>query len=336
MRRLVTSDLHLTDRPMDAYRFNLFGFLRDLMRKHDVRAVSILGDLTDAKNHHSAALTNRVTDELALLAKDAEVDVLRGNHDCDDPNNPFFRFLRLIPRVSFIVNPESYTTDNGERVLLLPHSRQPDRDWQSRRSRNGTIEADYIFMHQTVNGAKSETGHALDGIAADQFKAKRACISGDVHVPQKIGGVVYCGAPYHIHFGDRFDPRVLLIDDGKVTSIAYDSVRKPSITITSAKDLDDRDDLAKGDQVKLTMLLDKRDFAEWPAMKRAVLDRCKLLGLEVHGCDMRQAADDAPKEKEAAASAPVKRRSPAEIVRAFAKRNKLPDDVRDAGLGLLK
>ncbi|RPI87194.1 MAG: hypothetical protein EHM40_23155, partial [Chloroflexi bacterium] len=85
MTWLVTSDLHLTDRPRDAHRFGLFKWLAKKQRKHGVKATFILGDITDKKDNHSSALVNRVVNELTQL--EPPVYVLKGNHDFIDPNN---------------------------------------------------------------------------------------------------------------------------------------------------------------------------------------------------------------------------------------------------------
>ena len=101
---IITSDLHLTDRARDEYRWELFPWLIELVEETGSDEVLILGDLTDAKNNHSAELVNRMVKELTNLP--AHVYVLKGNHDYVDPDQPFFGFLNEIPGVRFVTHPE--------------------------------------------------------------------------------------------------------------------------------------------------------------------------------------------------------------------------------------
>ena len=100
---IITTDLHLTNRERDAYRWDLFPWLEKKLATTDSTDLVILGDLTDAKDGHSAALVNRITDTLANLP--VQVTILKGNHDYIDEETPFFRFLNKLDNVHFIVQP---------------------------------------------------------------------------------------------------------------------------------------------------------------------------------------------------------------------------------------
>src|SRR5215831_11248250 len=93
-RGILTADLHLSANPRDAYRFAFLPYLRKLARSVDW--VVILGDLTEQKDFHPAALVNRIASELHRLAQVTRVYFVMGNHDRLDEAAPFFQFLRYL------------------------------------------------------------------------------------------------------------------------------------------------------------------------------------------------------------------------------------------------
>src|SRR5215831_509799 len=119
---LITSDLHLSDRARDRYRFGLFKWLVKKQRKYNVDATFILGDVTDRKDNHSAALVNEIIDNLILLKP--PVYILKGNHDFIDPDTPYFRFLSRLDGIKFISEP-TRLPDWGWGAAMIPH--QPDQ-----------------------------------------------------------------------------------------------------------------------------------------------------------------------------------------------------------------
>jgi UDP-2,3-diacylglucosamine pyrophosphatase LpxH len=56
MKAIITSDLHLTDRPQDEYRWGIFPWLVNQSKELEVENLFILGDLTDFKDKHSAKI----------------------------------------------------------------------------------------------------------------------------------------------------------------------------------------------------------------------------------------------------------------------------------------
>jgi hypothetical protein len=100
-----------------------------------------------------------------------------------------------------------------------------------------------VFAHATFDGAISETGYQLTGVDPNIVREARATvISGDVHKPQTManGHIEYVGAPYHIHFGDNYDPRVMLIKYETMDSrgnLYYPAPRKFTQIIKSLAEL---------------------------------------------------------------------------------------------------
>ncbi len=264
---IFVSDLHLTANPQDEYRWALFPWLKEQAKKNRVKAIAILGDLTDAKDYHASVLVNRVVACLASLKEDVEqVYILEGNHDYLKDGNPFFGFLNVIPGVKFITKPWSDMEDDALPALWLPHSKNPARDWSDLKSLDWYS---HIFMHQTFNGAIASNGQEMDGEGVEKLDWFRAGMgpevwSGDIHVPQKLGLVEYVGSPYHVHFGDKFKPRAILLDHGgRRKDLHFPTISRTSITVRNINDMFDLD-VAPGDQVKLKVILDQAEQHRWP------------------------------------------------------------------------
>ena len=201
MRRLLlTGDWHLSDNPRDAYRFGAVDRIRELLAKHKVDDLFILGDLTDYPDGHSAAFTNRIVELLAKLASGCCVHIIRGNHDASDPAIPFFRFINQIEGCRFLTEVTAWQQQEF-RVLLVPYGCWPDQ-----------LPDGYhaVMTHHTFTGAVAEHGTRLNGLRLPLSFVP--VFSGDVHVPQRQGSVTYVGAPTLIRFGDAYKPRVLLVD----------------------------------------------------------------------------------------------------------------------------
>ena len=285
---IITTDLHLTSKPEDVYRFGLFAWLMEECQKNKVKYVFILGDLTDLKDNHSANLVNDIVYYLTMLSKFAKVVILKGNHDYIDPDRPFFGFLNRIDRVRFVTSPGLYKFSMGDkfkRILMLPHSRDIVEDWGD--VLDDTKDIDCIMMHQTIKGSLASNGQEMEGLKKSIFKKIKAKIySGDIHVPQIIGNVEYVGSPYHIHFGDTFKPRVLLVSGATQRDLHYPTVCKHTIRINRPDKLRDWPDLHPKDQVKVRLSLGREEYVDWQKHKREVVDICKELDLELYGVEL--------------------------------------------------
>lgn len=281
---LLISDLHLTSAERDEYRWRIFQQVFEFSKQKNVERLFILGDLTNEKDGHPATLVNRIVDELCRVLKTIpEVVVLRGNHDGIDPSWPYFAFLNKIGGLAFVVEPKVMTIDK-RKVLLLPHSRNPTEDWRDLKS---TINlADYILMHNTVSGAVAETGVQLrTEIPADIFAETGARIySGDVHVPQKIANVRYVGSPYHVRFGDSFEPRMVYLDENeKQKTQLLTNVKKVTIDAYSVAEAEAALDAHAHEEihVKIRLHLKAVDIGRWHEARSELAKACKKRELKV-------------------------------------------------------
>lgn len=323
---LLCSDLHLTANPRDAYRWELFPWLAKQVALKHIKSLCILGDLTDAKDYHSAELVNLVVTRVTMLSwLGAHVYILMGNHDYLRKGHAFFQFLSQIPNVTFITEPLD-TSSEGEPCLFLPHTKDPAGDWAGM----DFSHYRYLFLHQTVDGAIASNGQKMEGDTLPGLHAAGKVYSGDIHVPQVIGPVEYVGSPYHVHFGDRFRPRCLVLWDSEVEVLRFPTISRITLDVNSLEELADQRLRAK-DQVKLRIHLGREELHQWHAIKR---DATKLLtdaGVEVHGVELV-----APKTRRRVRVGVAPNTSgPEDILARYVRREDMGADFLDLGLDLL-
>jgi DNA repair exonuclease SbcCD nuclease subunit len=301
---LAVSDLHLTANPRDSYRWDIFPWLINTCARYQVKTLLVLGDLTDAKDYHSAELVNKVSDAFASFRSqeaDSTIEkiyILMGNHDYLKTGQPFFHFLNHYDYIEFITEPlirlSEYST-----VALLPHTKTPASDWSKIDFRG----VDLVFMHQTVSGSVASNGMELSGELDNQLKAvlprslpKDAQIySGDIHKPQCIGDVTYVGSPYPVHFGDTEILKyraLLLAPDLSVRSLYPPNIHRISIkgNLTQVKSWK----LDAGDQVKIKLQLGSEDRQHWERIRREAEDHFKSQGVQILSLELSSARQRVP------------------------------------------
>jgi DNA repair exonuclease SbcCD nuclease subunit len=326
---LIVGDLHLTEHLRDEYRFDIFKWLADQQRKLDVQATFLAGDLCDSKNRHSATLVNHLIDGLTSLRP--PVYVCKGNHDYRDPTNPFFRFINHIDGLRFIVDPTVVT--HGHSMAIIPHVRDQAVFDQAVADCEG---ADAFLVHQTFEGAIAETGARLNGLSASAIESLKPPLgvwAGDVHKPQRSGLVRYIGCPYHVRFGDAFSPRVVYLKaDGKVKNLRFDAPYKHSLQIRDHNGLLNMDYLQKGDQVKITVELDREDAVNWKQIKAEIIQSCHKVGVSIHGLSLRLQAGKPTASRSTVRSVA----SPTDVFRTHIMGEGLGESYRRAGENIIE
>jgi DNA repair exonuclease SbcCD nuclease subunit len=336
MTGLLVADLHLTDNPRDQYRHDFQKRLRRIVKRHGVSYVLILGDLTEEKDRHGAWLVNQVVEHLARLAKLTEVIILKGNHDYVDASLPYYGFLRRLRGLSFINAPleagqgSTALLSSLGRVLLLPHSANPSRDWKGLKLKS----YDWVFTHMTFQSAHVGHGRQMKGLPLDTFGDARV-VSGDIHIPQKLGegNVVYVGAPYTVDFGDDYKPRVMLIeDDGTLSSISVDDgPQKRVVEIKSVDELPGAVTLFGNDILKIRYVLQPSEKDSWHNIVAAIRRYCEGAGVNAHVIQPVMAVPGISMKKQALDS-----KSDVEVLRAYGKLQKLDKAKMKVGLSLLR
>lgn len=337
-RIFITSDLHLTDRSTDTYRFDLFPWLEKRILSEEADYLFILGDVTDQKDNHSSALVNRVVSELRGIRDrtGVEVYVLKGNHDYTDEGEPFFRWLSE-PGLQFISKPTTLRL-SGKEFLFLPHTRRYIAEWKGQPIK----KADFILAHQTFVGAVASNGMEMEhGIPRGVFnKAKEGClvISGDIHVPQRIGRVEYCGAPYPITFGDSYSPRVLYFDGKKLKSIPRNTIRKATIDVPfDCEDFQEffqQQNVSGGDQIKARIVIPQEHLESLSECRLAALDALKELGVVVSSVEARVVSTNRTVQKRRDEKS--RHTDPSKVLRSYCKTFEIGQDAYRAGLEIIK
>jgi len=331
--RLLTSDLHLTDKPDDEYRWGIFDFL-DKQAKKDCE-IYILGDVTDFKDNHSSVLVNRIMDNLYRLSKENYVHILCGNHDYKKKEHPFFSFAKYTPNVSFYTE---ITHCND--ILLLPHTRTPGRDWENLSKWCSEQDTKYLFMHESVIGAvASDTYEITSGLPQSYFSENVPehikIYSGDIHVPQVCGRVEYVGSPYRVRFGDKFTGRVIKIDDKDYAkSIYFHTMNKHSVSIKKPEDLLELD-AKKGDQIKVQLCLSKEAYSQWYNYKKEIQEVCFDMELDLKEVKLK-AQKKSLKRRGRRELKRIVNLGKDEIIRKFCSQEKTSDSVLTKGLEILE
>jgi 3',5'-cyclic AMP phosphodiesterase CpdA len=282
VRVIITADLHFTDRPQDKYRWELFRWLST--QQYDILVV--LGDLTDAKDCHSARLVNKIVNELLTVVNSGhEVHVLMGNHDYQVEGSPFFDFLRYYPGCYYHRTVVIWELGNT-RWAFYPHTRDPASYWSSMRH-GKEVGVDFTCCHQVFDGARSEHGRALRGVRPGSLTGSGKIFAGDVHVPQIVGQVEYVGAPYPIRFGDDFEPGVVLVEGHNQWSrIGVPTIKKLVIEVSNPGDVDYDGRWRHGDHVKVRLVLNRSDFSRWSELRQQVHNVCKRNELVLCGIEL--------------------------------------------------
>lgn len=354
MSCLITADIHMTTLPRDEYRWGLLPWLAKTAQDHKVHSVLILGDLVVEKDNHPSVLVNRLVNGICDIAQVADVYILKGNHDYLDADHPFFAFLRVARNVEYIAKPRQMTltfpgyTGTPEQirrekaqgkisltstpVIFLPATPRPLEDWRG----IDFSHFDYAFAHATFDGAVAENGVKLDGIPTSIFKnTSIKVISGDIHVPQKLTNKIeYVGAPYRVHFGDTYEPRVMLLgNDGTTKNLHFSCPNKHLLTVRSLRDLENQGKIVFPlDQVKVRVKLRRSEYVDWPSLRNDIAEYAKD-----HDWNLFQVSLSPIEEKEKKVNTSLtQRQSAPEKVKEYVKRKDLSPRMEKLGLSFLE
>lgn len=325
---IFSGDWHLTNRPADEYRWKIFDWLKSKIKKYAIEDLWLLGDLTDAKDNHSSVLVNRVVNEMKELSEVVNLYFIIGNHDCIDRDNPYFEFLEYTTNIKVFIKPQLFNY-GGVKLLILPHTRNTAEDWKD----IDPTAADLILMHHTVRGSMMSNGTRLDaGVDIDWFQGVPT-ISGDVHVPQTRKNITYTGSPYHVHFNDRFDPRVLMWERKKWKNLRMPAPSRFGVTLRKTEELY-KVGTIRGDQIKIKLKLPKSEVLSWDIHREEVLKICEELGIECYGIDLEVTERKSLKTEDAPKEAPTL--TPTQLFETYCTKSKLDKETIKVGEKLLE
>lgn len=231
---LITADLHLTDHPMDEYRWEMLDTLFNMCCEKNINTLIILGDITVKKDRHSSILVNRFVNTLHnFFDANIEIKILMGNHDYIDINYPYFKFLNYFPGCNMIISPCIIS-----RVLYIPHGFNVVNVLHQY---NKNRDFDFICIHHSITGFSMGYNNIIignEGVSPKVLKSQTnvPVFSGHIHTSQDKSLYHYIGAPYSIAFGDFGKYRVFVLKHDK-KEIEVASVDLPRTTMKKVIDL---------------------------------------------------------------------------------------------------
>lgn len=280
MSVILTADLHFSDKPRDSYRFEFVPRLKKILKKYDVEALIILGDLTEEKDRHRSWLVNEVVKHLGQLSELCKLYILRGNHDAVDPLYPFFQFTSRLDRgrITWINDPQVLEVSSLGSCCFLPHTNDPEKDWK--RVKKSFHETAYIFAHATFKGVRVGKAPPMKGLPLEIFPRDARVYAGDIHAPVSIGCVEYVGAPYTVDFGDDYEPRVVLLDGDEARSIPCQGRQKRLVVVNDIGEISEALERCAGDVVRVRVAMSSESFHDsW----RDVVEQVGASARD-HGC----------------------------------------------------
>lgn len=198
-RNLVVGDVHATPDDLDDCE-RLLELVLATAQQHAVAAVTFTGDTYnthDVLNVRVVAFWRRWFQRLGAAGYRV-CDVL-GNHDQVAPTQRFPHAMESHPEVDVYDAPRVFLeVDAHEAVVALPYYHDNAEFLDNADSLATAFpSAHTLFCHQTFQGAAYENGfYAKDAVDLAALPAAfKTVISGHIHTPQKVGRVVYVGAP---------------------------------------------------------------------------------------------------------------------------------------------
>ena len=338
-KNLLATDLHLTDNPLEEYRWAFIEKqLPELCKQHKIDNVYLLGDIWDRKDRHSAPLVNR---SLAALrgvcdAVTRDVVILMGNHDELLVGSSFWEFADTYrERLRYLTKPLSH---NG--FICLPFSKDPAKDW-------ATIDFSLynaVFMHQTAPGANFGDARIVGNANPQKLPMMTSApiiFSGDVHSPQVVsneyGYIVYVGTPYPVRFNEDWPGRVLIIDSENPTTIEpieTSTMRRCILELHPAKINKLVDDFKAGDQIRVRYHTTPENIKHLRDDEQRIIELVAQTGATLVSFES-VVEEDVTTDGKAVASDDVSALSDEALLRLFASEEKLDDSLLNAGIDIM-
>lgn len=324
---LLTADWHLTAKPEDEYRWDIFARLRELTRDENrEHEIVMLGDMTDHKtDKHPAALVNRLVSAILDLVehRNTTLTIIMGNHDAPLNGVPYWDFLNNLPNVHYFSVPTKHSD-----CLFLPFSKAPKWDWRDIDFK--TYKA--VFMHQPVAGADIGNGRKIKDEGTVRFPRSCRVYSGDIHTPQTIGNVTYVGAPHWVRFGDTHARRILDVDDTTYKiqrEIFLDTgSRKLILNVGSIEELEALG-VKAGDQVRVRFSLAAHTVADAPRIADAIQQWAARNNIALVSTETTMEGD------ERYANTGDFLHDPADVLHAFVAYEGITDEIARRGAALM-
>ena len=216
MRIILTADWQLDHTEKNAYRWEVFSWMKYLIVEENPDYIFVLGDIIDRKDKLPSAFVNDLTYHFGTLEYVSEnrpiLYLLPGNHDYSvRPSESILHTVAAtMERGHFIATPD-LMTERG--WFFYPNGAEWPEDHKP---------TEIAFLHETVNGAKADDmKRELSSQAnwAERLEGYKYVFAGDIHghqvltLPNKAQTKwVYVGAPHHVRFGENWEPGCVVMD----------------------------------------------------------------------------------------------------------------------------
>lgn len=198
----ISGDPHGNINNIDVFKQYLCT-LAKLEEQSDI--IIILGDLF---HNHSIVRVEILNLWLSYL-KNVKIPyyLMVGNHDLPSSNISAFKSIHALEGFKFlenvmVVDDVGAISNKQHNVNLgfIPYCHDA-------KTFNEKIillkDVDYLFCHQTFNGAKYDNGfYAPDGLPVELVSQFKLVISGHIHTQQQFANIWYPGSPYAMNFND--------------------------------------------------------------------------------------------------------------------------------------
>jgi hypothetical protein len=178
-----------------------YHFVAAMIREHRPAYVACLGDTFHVTEYQSAKVLHGADAALGSVkeacdAVGAEHDIVAGNHEIE---NDLLRVTCITPLRGYgrIILTYELREVAGIRVAVIPHFSDTGHLYQC--LVRAQEEADLILAHADFEGVVYESGQRSKSMLSPRLL--KPCLAGDIHLPQDVAAVSYCGSLVQHRFG---------------------------------------------------------------------------------------------------------------------------------------
>ncbi len=158
-----------------------------------------LGDIFERKDKIPNHILLAFKERLAKKPKDTAFVNLLGNHDSNLKN---FSALKIFD-TDFFQLIENYFDIPDSKAAFISYQRD-FKIFRTLWNEAHLYNLKYLFFHQELPGGVYESGKIIENDLHNlPFNQNITYISGHLHLPQKVGQVLYLGSPYPTKFLDK-------------------------------------------------------------------------------------------------------------------------------------
>jgi|WetSurMetagenome_2_1015567.scaffolds.fasta_scaffold05946_10 DNA repair exonuclease SbcCD nuclease subunit len=216
---LLCADIHTGIHKSNEYFYkttiNLFEEIADVCSKRNIKRIAHLGDLFENRRIISQK-TLDVVRKCIEICKDAEIILIRGNHDTYYNDHPHPNWITSLKEYSNVITVEDKPLFLDD-YCFVPYGYDiSNLDWNK-----------YLLGHFSINSFPMNDGYVCnDGFEPSSYSKFKHVFSGHFHFPSSKNNITYLGSPFHHNFGDVDSIRGYYILDDKLEFIEFTSAPK--------------------------------------------------------------------------------------------------------------